>query len=234
MHSGPIVYVVDDDDEVRRSVDLMLNAAGLRVQAFSSAEEFLTWPERANETSPQCLVIDAMLPGMSGLALQRLLSERRDPIPVVMLTGNGTIPLAVETVKRGAVEFLEKPVHRRLLLDSIQAALDRDAVRRQEQARIGELRQRLSRLTSRESEVLEMMREGKNNKTIAVELGIGLQTAAKHTSRVLDKLGVANGVELVNLLNAHRGSRASSSGVGKPHVQSGISSPAYGLSRQPR
>jgi FixJ family two-component response regulator len=199
MATVPLVFVVDPDVDVRELLAQMLADAGIRCVGFDSAEAFLdsSPPDRLE---PRCLVVDVRLPGLSGLDLLRILLERGWRIPVVVLTAQGDVPMAVTAMKWGAADFLEKPLHRTLLLRRIREALDQDAHRVSEIFRRQQVEERLASLTPRELEILGMLVQGKKNKCISAELNITFQTAAKHTSRVLEKTGVETAVELARLL----------------------------------
>jgi FixJ family two-component response regulator len=164
----PIVFVVDDDSAARSAVENILQSVGLRAIIFGSAAEFLEHPV---VNAPCCLVLDVRLPGMSGLEFQRELAARKITIPIIFITGHGDIPMSVEAMKAGAMEFLTKPFRGQILLDAIHKAIDRDRASRQELAKVSDLRGRLDRLTPREREVLERVVAGLLNKQIAAELG---------------------------------------------------------------
>ncbi|MBV8586948.1 MAG: response regulator transcription factor, partial [Verrucomicrobia bacterium] len=164
----PVVFVVDDDQSVRDAVSSLLRAAGFRVSLFASAEEFLRVPE---PTAPGCLILDVQLPELSGLALQRKLAILKNEIPIIFITGHGDIPMSVQALKAGAVEFLEKPFVDEELLNAVFRAVDLDAVAKRERAEIAELRKHFETLTPRERDVMQRVIRGMLNKQIASELG---------------------------------------------------------------
>src|ERR1700738_628897 len=158
---GPTVFVIDDDDAVRASIQGLLKSVGLRSESFGTAQEFLGC-KRAD--GPSCLVLDVRLPGINGLDFQRELADAGIRIPIIFITGHGDIPMSVKAMKSGAVEFLTKPFRDQDLLDAIHQALDRDRVTRQQQSELGELRNRHESLTTREREVMALVVSGLLNK----------------------------------------------------------------------
>jgi len=190
------VYVVDDDVSVRTALERLLKSVGLTVQAFTSAREFL---EQATPAWSGCLIADVRMPGMSGLELQDELNARQLSLPVIFLTGYGTVPASVRALKAGAVDFLEKPVDDQTLLDAVQTALERDHRSRLHQAEIKNIRQRLDSLTPREYEVLTFIISGRINKQVAAELGTTEKTIKVHRARIMEKLQCASLAELVRL-----------------------------------
>jgi two-component system response regulator FixJ len=197
MASQATVYIVDDDESVRRSLRWLIESAHFAVETFTSGEEFL---DSYDPSRPGCLILDIRMNGMSGLDVQRKLAEKKFAIPVIMKTGHGDVPLCTKAFKAGAFDFIEKPANDKVLIHAIQQALAADAEHRQrndiEPERLG----RLSRLSPRETEVMELIVKGRNQKQIALDLNISFQTAAKHRAKVLTKLGVANDVELTRLI----------------------------------
>src|SRR5215469_13514049 len=164
-----IVFVVDDNASVRKAVGSLVRSAGLTVQTFASAQEFLAF---SRPDVPSCLVLDVQLPGLSGLDLQEELTKADVQIPIIFLTGHGDIPMTVRAMKAGALEFLPKPFEDQDLLDAIQQAIKRDRVARRERADMGELYDRYNSLTPREREIMGWVVSGLLNKQIAAELGI--------------------------------------------------------------
>lgn len=195
-----MVFVVDDDTSLRESLKNLIRSVGLRVEAFASAQEFLR-SKRPNV--PSCLVLDVRLPGLSGLDLQKRMAEADVEIPIIFITGHGDIPMTVQAMKAGAVEFLTKPFRDQDLLDSIQQALERDRKAREQWAEIEGLRRRFDLLTPREGEVMALMVAGLLNKQIAAELGASETTVKIHRHRVMEKLGAGSLAELVRM--AERG-----------------------------
>jgi RNA polymerase sigma factor (sigma-70 family) len=192
-----LVYVVDDDLSVRQAVSSLVRSIGLRAESFASAREFLRY-ERPD--APSCLVLDVQLPDASGLDLPRELDAIDVTIPVIYITGHGTIPMSVRAVKEGALEFLTKPFREEDLIAAIQQALEHDREARQERAELARLRGRLESLTPRERDVLALLVTGLMNKQIAAELGIAEQTIKQHRGRVMRKLAVGSVAELVRLV----------------------------------
>jgi FixJ family two-component response regulator len=193
----PIVYVLDDDLAVRQALSSVIRSTGLRVETFASTEEFLRH-ERVD--APSCLVLDVQLPDGSGLDLPSALDARGDSVPIIFITGHGTIPMTVRAMKAGALEFLTKPFREEDLLAAINDALERDRVARRERSEVAALQERLSSLTPRERDVLDLVVTGRINKQIAAELGTAEQTIKQHRGRVMRKLGVDSVAELVRLV----------------------------------
>jgi FixJ family two-component response regulator len=192
----PTVFLVDDDGPVLSALSRLLRAKGYLVQAFESAEGLLAhWSPHL----PGCLVLDVSLPGLDGLALQRRLAEAGHALSVVFLTANGDIPMSVEAIKAGAVDFLTKPVKAELLLDAVQRAVAQDARAREAQAGADVLRQRLASLTPREVEVLEQLVAGKLNKQAAADLGIVERTVKFHRARIMERMRANSFAELVQM-----------------------------------
>ena len=198
MREQPVVYVIDDDPEIRESLTLTLNAAGLRAKTYSTAEEFLVCDEKLSE-GPACLIVDVRLPGLSGLGLQAKLAKEGIHVPIIILSGHGNIPMAVEAMKSGALDFLQKPIHQRKLFECVQKALDQHAQQLLKDADYGEAVKRISALSEREREVMGMLVAGKALKEIAAALGIGHQTVAKHRASLFEKLEIDGVAELVRL-----------------------------------
>ncbi len=197
--SKPTVFIVDDDPQVCESLSLMVRGVGLEAKTFLSAEAFLEAPDDPAD-SPRCLVLDVRMPGLSGLGLQQTLAEHNRSMPVIVISGCADIPMAVQAMSAGALDFLEKPFSRRALLTRIQEAIDLDANARHQRSRRTEIAARLEKLSARQREVLDLLVAGKHAKQIAAELGIGEKTVAKHRAMVLEKLQADNVVELVRLM----------------------------------
>ena len=196
-----IVFVVDDDESMRQSLQNLIGSVGLRVETFASAPEFL----RSKLTDvPGCLVLDVRLPGLSGLDLQKRMVEAGTEIPIIFMTGHGDIPMTVRAMKAGAVEFLTKPFRDQDLLDAIQQALERDRSAREQRGKIEELRMRFDSLTPREREVMGLVVAGLLNKQIAGELGTSETTIKIHRHQVMEKMGAGSLAELVRMADRLR------------------------------
>jgi FixJ family two-component response regulator len=193
---GHTVFVVDDDEAVRKAVSRLLRSARIAVAAFTSPREFLA---QYNPATPGCLVLDIAMPDLNGLQLQTALTEKGSILPIIFLTGQGDVSKSVQAMKHGAFDFLSKPVKEKDLLTAVRAAIERDAVARLEQAKLSEIRARLDTLTPREREVLEHVVSGKLNKQIAVDLSITEATVKMHRARVMAKMKVQSVAELVRI-----------------------------------
>jgi FixJ family two-component response regulator len=200
--TNEIVYVVDDDSSIRQALSSLLRSAGLQVETFGSAREFLRAP-RAE--IPACLVLDVRLPDGSGLDVPDELRNLDLPLPIIYITGHGTIPMSVRAMKAGALEFLTKPFRDEDLLGAIDVALGRDRLARAERSDQSEARRRIERLTPREREVLHLVVAGKMNKQIAAQLGTAEQTVKQHRGRVMRKLEVDSVAELVRVVERASG-----------------------------
>ena len=187
------VFVVDDDDQMRAAMQRLLKSVGLRAEAFASPQEFL---RRKLPDGPSCLILDVRLPGMSGLDVQRKLTETGLQIPVIFITGHGDIPMTVKAMKSGAVEFLTKPFRDQDLLDAIQQALQRENEIRQQQHEIQDLQERYQTLTAREREVMGLLASGMLTKQIASRLGTSEITAQVHRGQVMRKMDANSPAEL--------------------------------------
>lgn len=196
----PLVFIVDDDEDMRRALALLVRTAGNDVVALGSAEEFLQQPV---PDRPACLVLDLRLPEIDGMALHERLQARDNPLPIVFLTGHGDVRTSVQAIRAGAIDFLEKPVEADRLLGSIARAIAFDRERRQARDVLAAAAARFARLSPRELEVCHLMTAGLPNKTIATKLGISLRTVKVHRGRVMQKLeagSLADVVRLVELL----------------------------------
>jgi two-component system response regulator FixJ len=191
------VFVVDDDDAVRTSLRLLLKSVGLPVETFGSAQEFLDAfdAERAG-----CLVLDIRMPGMSGLELQQRLNEIHAIIPIVFITGHGDVPMAVEAMQHGAVDFIQKPFRDQDLIDRINQALEKDRENRAGLKERDAIRRRMQQLTPREREVLNLVTQGKANKVIAGDLNVSQRTVEIHRARVMEKMGASSLAYLVRMV----------------------------------
>ena len=191
-----ILYVVDDDDAVRAALGRLLSAGGYRVAAFQSAETFLV---QHDPHAHGCIVLDVAMPGLDGLALQQLLAERGSHMPVIFLTGRADVPMTVRAMKRGAFDFLTKPVDGDELFPAVARALERDLALRRADAARAATESRLSTLTAREREVLTHVMAGRLNKQIAADLGTVEKTVKVHRGRVMEKLKARSLADLVRL-----------------------------------
>ena len=196
MGSEPTVFVIDNDQAVREGLRLLIKSVGLNVETYSSAQEFLS---AFNPSRPGCLVLDVRMPGMSGLELQETLHRRHVKIPIIMISGHGDVPMAVQTVKMGAVDFIEKPFRDQVLLERIQKAILKDSETRQEQDELNSLTARVENLTVRERQVMNLVVAGKANKVIAMDLGIKQKTVEFHRARVMEKMRAASVADLVKM-----------------------------------
>ncbi|WP_097460699.1 response regulator FixJ [Mangrovitalea sediminis] len=191
------VYVVEDDEAVRDSLALMLRSAGLNVATYSNANAFLSaW----NEDMSGCLVLDIRMPGMDGMELQKALNEQHSLLPIIFVTGHGDVPMAVEAMKHGAVDFIQKPYREEELLDKIQSALKQDAEQRHSLQQKQDIVRRVQSLTPREREIMDRMIAGQANKVIAIELDISQRTVEIHRSRVMHKMGTHSLAHLVRMV----------------------------------
>jgi FixJ family two-component response regulator len=187
---------VDDDASVRKSVGRLLRTAGLQVEVFASADEFLAHPP-SDESA--CLLLDLKMPGRNGLELQEALVAARKPIPIVFVSGHGDIPASVRAMKGGAVDFLTKPYSVEELLEAVERAMAKDKRDRREQAQVTELESRARALTPREAEVLRLVVRGLLNKQVAAELGISEKTVKVHRARVMHKMRADSMADLVRM-----------------------------------
>lgn len=192
------VYVVDDDPSARDSLCALLEAHGLEASAFSTAEEFLSGRDLNDDAL--CAFVDIRMPGLSGMALQKLLTARGSTLPIIMLTAYGDVPLAVEAMKAGAVDFIEKPGSQEQLLEAIEAAANHLANRPQPTVSHGVVSERLARLTGREKEVLDHLILGMTNKHIAEQLGISQRTVEIHRSRIREKMEARGLADLIRMM----------------------------------
>jgi FixJ family two-component response regulator len=193
---NPVIAIVDDDPSVRRGLERLIRSLGWKAETFESAQEFLAHP-RAD--APGCLVLDLQLPDLSGLDLQKRMAEVGLEIPIVFLTGHGSIPASVQAMKAGAIEFLTKPFDEQDLLRAIQEAIERDRRTRQQHADTRELRERYESLTAREQDVMRQVIAGRLNKQIAAELNITEFTVKFHRGHIMRKMRADSLADLVRM-----------------------------------
>ena len=199
----PTVFVVDDDQAVRRFVCGLIKSVDILVESYASAKDFLDSYEPGH---PGCLLLDIRMPGMSGLELQQELDRRAIDLPVIILTGHGNVQVAVNAMKAGAVDFIEKPFNNELLLDRIQRALSDSVKACETRLEQGEIKARMARLTPREREVLERVIAGDTNKGVARRLGISDKTVELHRSQVMEKMKAGSLAALVKMVSAMQAS----------------------------
>jgi FixJ family two-component response regulator len=195
--SNSVVYVVDDDISVREALASLIGSVSLNVECFASPQEFL---RRRNRDGPSCLVLDVRMPGLSGLDLQRELTRTAQPIPIIFISGHGDIPMAVEAMKAGAIEFLAKPFRDEDLLDAIRQALERDQAAHARRTELARIRSRYAQLTARQRQIVKKIVEGRLNKQIAAELHLSENTIKVHRRRIMERMGAANVATLVHLM----------------------------------
>jgi FixJ family two-component response regulator len=216
------VFVVDDDLSVRKALGRLMASAGYAVETFTSAREFL---DRArHHDADGCVVLDVRMPGLSGLDLQQELKGFTPPLPIIFITGHGTVPASVRAMKDGAVDFLIKPFDDRVLLAAVGVALARNAEDREHHAELRELRRRADTLTPREREVMLLVVRGRLNKQVAAELGTVEKTIKVHRARVVEKMGVESLAELVRMAEK-LGMFVPEPGSGVAHRGSGLAPP---------
>ncbi len=190
------IYIVEDDDAVRDSLTLMLESVGRQVQSYANADEFL---QDYNQDMAGCIVLDIRMPGMNGMELQRKLNELNSILPIIFVTGHGDVPMAVEAMQQGAVDFVQKPYREQELLDKISQAIELDEENRNSLQQKQLILQNLQELTPREQDVLRLMVDGKANKVIAIDLDISQRTVEIHRSRVMEKLKANSLAHLVRM-----------------------------------
>jgi FixJ family two-component response regulator len=192
----PTVFIVDDDTDVRESLQELLESVGLHSKSFGSAQEFLSSP---HSDGPSCLILDVRLPGISGLDLQHELKRAKVSIPIIFLTAHADVPMSVKAMKSGAIEFLTKPFRQQDLLDAVQRSLTRDRIVREKKRDTAELQQRYNTLSVREREVMSLVVTGMLNKQIAAELAASEATVKMHRSQVMKKMQAQSLPELVRM-----------------------------------
>ena len=192
----PTVFIVDDDPAIRFAMQALMDSVNINHEIFASGDEFL---ESVDDHRAGCLVLDIRMPGLGGLELQEELIKRESTLPIIFITGHGDVPMAVDAMQKGAVDFIQKPFRDQDLLDRIREALRTDAERREEQQKHAEVAQRLDRLTNREREVFDLVVTGKPNKVIAYELGVSQRTVEIHRARVMEKMQARSLADLVKM-----------------------------------
>jgi FixJ family two-component response regulator len=201
------VFIVDDDPSFRDSLQFLLESVGLEVRIFSSAQEFLA---AADPEAPGCLLLDVRMPGMSGLDLQNELANAEISLPIIFITGHGTVPMSVQAMKAGAVDFLQKPFDEQDLLNAVNQAIEQDRQTRLERDALREIQKRIESLTPREYEVFTLLVSGMLNKQVAYRLGTTERTIKAHRSRIMEKMEADSLADLVR--------HAEKMGVGKPRA----------------
>jgi FixJ family two-component response regulator len=196
QESDAIIAIVDDDPSVRKGLERLIRSVGWKTESFGSAQEFLA---SARAEASSCLVLDLQMPGLSGLDLQKRMTEAGVETPIVFLTGHGDIPASVKAMKAGAIEFLTKPVEEQDLLNAIKEAIDRDRRTRQQRADVCDLRERYESLTSREQEVMQQVVSGLLNKQVAAELKITEDTVKFHRGHIMRKMRAGSLADLVRM-----------------------------------
>ena len=198
----PLVYVVDDEEPVGDSIAMLLRTVGLKSRVYRDPRAFL---EEYRPEMPGCLLLDIRMPQMGGLEVQRELIRRNVALPVIFITGHGDVPMAVEAMRAGALDFIQKPFNDDELIRRVQKALEQDAHDRELLQRREELERRWAGLTPREREIAGRIADGQANKKVAAELGISVRTAELHRARILQKMGVRSLAQLVQMLVALKG-----------------------------
>tara|TARA_R110000787_G_scaffold57667_26_gene131661 strand:- start:62 stop:703 length:642 start_codon:yes stop_codon:yes gene_type:complete len=197
----PVVFVVDDEDSVRSSLKWLLESIRLNVETFESAETFL---ERIDGDLPGCIVLDVRMPGMSGPELMDRLNDLHVSMPIIFLSAHGDVPLAVRTMKGGALDFLQKPYNNQQFLERVRQALELDRKNRSWREQQGDTATRIDALSGREREILDLVVEGQSNKVIGRALGISYKTVEAHRARLMRKMGVASFAELMQVVLSFR------------------------------
>lgn len=197
LEKAPTVYIVDDDTGVRTSIRVLLKSVGLASTPLPSAQKFL---ESFDPAQPGCLILDIRMPGMSGMELQQELNLRGAIVPVIFITGHGDVPMAVEAMRHGAFDFLQKPFRDQDLIDRVQRAIALDRDNRSTLQEHSRIQARLESLTPREREVLDLMTQGKPNKVMAADLGLSQRTVEIHRAHVMEKMGASSVAQLVRMV----------------------------------
>lgn len=197
MSKNPIVFIIDDDDEVRNALEFLMESIGLDSESYASAELFLNQfdPSRAG-----CILLDIRMRGMSGLMLQEALTQYEIHPPIIFITGHGDVPMAVNAIKAGAIDFIQKPFNDQVLLESVHRAIEKDEQQRGQANQYAEIMQKLARLTPREREVIDLVVRGFRNKNIAYELHISQSTVEVHRSRAMEKMEANSLSDLMRIM----------------------------------
>jgi FixJ family two-component response regulator len=203
----PIVFIVDDDVSVRESLELLIRCEGWQPETFASGQEFLDYPRIP---VPNCLVLDVSLPGLNGLDVQRLVADDRTDMPIIFITGHGDVPMTVQAMKAGAVEFLTKPFNDDVLLTAVRAALERSRAALGHEAEMRMLRERYASLSQRERQVMALVVSGLLNKQVGGELGISEITVKAHRGKVMQKMKAGSLADLVRMATRLRPARSAS------------------------
>jgi FixJ family two-component response regulator len=193
----PTVFIIDDDEAMRDSLGLLMRSVGINYETYSNAQSFL---ENYEESRSGCLLLDIRMPGMSGLDLQQKLQEMDAELPILFITGHGDVPMAVEAMKKGAVDFFQKPFRDQALLDRISQVMTQLNDNQKKQAERQQIRSRLERLTTRENEILNLVVQGVGNKVIAADLGISQRTVELHRAHVMQKMQADSLAQLVQMV----------------------------------
>ena len=196
QEESPTVFIVDEDPAIRFEMQALMDSVNVQHEIYGSGDEIL---EKVEEHRPGCLVLDIRMPGLGGLELQEELISRGSTLPIIFITGHGDVPMAVDAMQKGAVDFIQKPFRDQDLLDRVREALMTDKERRKEQEKHAEVEKRLGRLTNREREVFDLVVTGKPNKVIAYELGVSQRTVEIHRARVMEKMQAKSLADLVKM-----------------------------------
>lgn len=198
MSDDATVYVVDDEEAIRHSLEMLIGAVGLKVRVFSNAASFL---ESFDPSLRGCIVADLSMPGMNGLEMQERLNALDCCMPIIFLSGHGDVPAAVRALQKGAVDFLEKPFNPKILLERIEQAVNADSELSAAAERSAEINDRMAQLTAREREIMILVADGKSSKVIALDLGISERTVELHRSRMMKKMSARSVADLMRMIS---------------------------------
>ncbi|HVY22181.1 MAG TPA: response regulator FixJ [Steroidobacteraceae bacterium] len=210
MSTTATIFIVDDDPAVQQSLRMLFRSVGFRTEVFNNGQQFL---DAFDDQWTGCVVLDMRMPGMSGLELQQQLNQRQSIMPVIFMTGHGDVPMAVEAMQAGAIDFIQKPFNDQELIDRVTQAVAKDTRNREVLNEKNEIRQRLNSLTPREHEILDMVVNGKANKVIADDLELSQRTVEIHRARVMEKMQATSLAHLVRMVIAADTSENSDVGV---------------------